>query len=253
MLKYKIEASIALIKKNEALALQYNDFGYHIAFSGGKDSQVIYELCKMAGVKFKAFFYKTSVDPPELLKFIKDNYPDVICIKPPLTMYQLILKKQMLPRQNARFCCEVLKERNGLNSVIISGIRKQESAKRRKRKEFEASCKLGCDKNMLNIILDWTLNDVFTFLDNRHVGLCILYLIKHRIGCIGCPMNHKEQRKDFVRYPNHRKAYINTIGKLMQKGKYRAFDNPEDVFNWWISGVSQKEYMANKSQMKLNL
>ena len=63
----KIQHSIELIRKAEKLALSYNDFGFHLAFSGGKDSQVIYELAKMAGVKFKAYFYKTSVDPRELL------------------------------------------------------------------------------------------------------------------------------------------------------------------------------------------
>ena len=27
--------------------------GYYVAFSGGKDSQCIYHLCEMAGVKFE--------------------------------------------------------------------------------------------------------------------------------------------------------------------------------------------------------
>ncbi|MBA7538770.1 hypothetical protein ES705_31047 [subsurface metagenome] len=88
----KIEDSIRTIQKTEKLALSYNSFGFHLAFSGGKDSQVVYELCKMAGVKFKAFFYKTSVDPKELLSFIRNKYPDVEWIKPKMTMYQLILK-----------------------------------------------------------------------------------------------------------------------------------------------------------------
>jgi len=65
----KIQHSIELIKKAETLALSYSDEGFHLAFSGGKDSQVIYELAKMAEVKFKAYFYKTSVDPRALLSF----------------------------------------------------------------------------------------------------------------------------------------------------------------------------------------
>ncbi|WP_236252609.1 phosphoadenosine phosphosulfate reductase domain-containing protein [Odoribacter splanchnicus] len=75
-----------MLQKMETVALRYSPNGFHVAFSGGKDSQVIYELCKMAGVKFKAFFYKTSVDPPELLKFIRSDYPDVIWLKPEKTM-----------------------------------------------------------------------------------------------------------------------------------------------------------------------
>lgn len=51
--------------------------GYYVAFSGGKDSQCVYHLCQMAGVKFDAHYNVTSVDPPELIRFIKKNYPDV--------------------------------------------------------------------------------------------------------------------------------------------------------------------------------
>ena len=48
------------------MALQYSPDGFHVAFSGGKDSQVIHELCRMAHVKFKAYFYQTSVYPNQL-------------------------------------------------------------------------------------------------------------------------------------------------------------------------------------------
>lgn len=250
----KIEESITQIREAEKMALQYNDFGFHVAFSGGKDSQVIYELCKMAGVKFKAFFYKTSVDPKELLSFIRQNYPDVEWIKPEYTMYQLILKKGMLPLRQCRFCCEFLKERNGLNAVVITGITKAESAKRKKRKSFESSCKLGQDKNLLNPILDWSKYEVWQFLKDRKIEVCKLYSKQQRIGCIGCPMSPKTMRRDFRDYPNNKRAYINTVAKLMErKGKYPEFENAEDVVNWWMSGLSRAVYLANKSQTKLQL
>ena len=43
--------------------------GYYLAFSGGKDSQCIYHLAVEAGVKFDAHYNKTTVDPPELVRF----------------------------------------------------------------------------------------------------------------------------------------------------------------------------------------
>jgi phosphoadenosine phosphosulfate reductase len=252
LLSFKINHSIDIIKKAEQMALKYNDFGFHVAFSGGKDSQVIYELCKMAGVKFKAFFYKTSVDPRELLSFIRKNYPNVEWIKPKMTMFQLIYKKGMLPLRQARYCCEYLKERNGLNAVVITGITKAESAKRKKRKEFESSCKIGQDKNLLNPILNWTLRDVFQFLNMRGIEICELYEIQDRIGCVGCPMSPKTMRRDFRNMPNFKKAYINTVQKLMdEKGKYSEFESAEDVVNWWSSGLSRSVYLANKLQMEL--
>lgn len=252
LLSFKINHSIDIIKKAEQMALKYNDFGFHVAFSGGKDSQVIYELCKMAGVKFKAFFYKTSVDPRELLSFIRENYPEVEWIKPKMTMYQLIYKKGMLPLRQCRFCCEYLKERNGLNAVVITGITRAESAKRKKRQEFESSCKIGSDKNLLNPILDWTKQDVLQFLKERNIELCTLYEKQERIGCVGCPMSPKTMRRDFRNMPNFKKAYVNTVQKLMtEKGKYSEFESAEDVVNWWSSGLSRSVYLANKLQTEL--
>lgn len=245
----KIQQSIELLKKVETLALKYNDFGFHLAFSGGKDSQAIYELAKMSGVKFKAYFYKTSVDPKELLSFIRNNYPDVEWIRPKMTMYQLILKKGMLPLRQARFCCEYLKERNGVNAVVITGITADESAKRAKRKEQEHSCVKGQDKIFIHPILNWTKQEVKQFLKDRKIELCSLYDIQDRIGCIGCPMSPKAMRRDFRNMPNFKKAYINTVQKLIdEKGKYSEFDNAEDVVNWWSSGKSRSVYLAGKKQ-----
>ena len=54
-LQDKINYSIDLIRRAESLALKMNPEGFYLAFSGGKDSQVIYELAKMAGVKVIRF------------------------------------------------------------------------------------------------------------------------------------------------------------------------------------------------------
>lgn len=47
MLQSKIDKAIETLQKYEKLALKYSPSGFHVAFSGGKDSQVIYELCQM--------------------------------------------------------------------------------------------------------------------------------------------------------------------------------------------------------------
>lgn len=251
-LSSKIYNSVRLIRKMEKIALLYSPSGYHVAFSGGKDSQVIHELCIMANVKFKAFFYKTSVDPPELLKFIRANYPDVTWLKPDRTMFQLILDKKMLPLRNARYCCETIKERRGLNEVVIIGVRREESTRRAKRQAFTTECKFGADKPLLSPILEWTTVDVFEFLKKRGIEVCSLYETFKRIGCIGCPMNNKTQRREFRLYPQHRKAYVNTVERLRSKhGRYLDFESAEDVLNWWCSGKKKEVYMAEKKQLCL--
>lgn len=111
--------------------------GYFVAFSGGKDSQCIYHLCQMAGVKFDAHYSVTSVDPPELVQFIKRQYPNVIFDLPRyangerITMWNLIPKHSMPPTRMVRYCCKELKESRGEGRVVVTGVRWAESARRK--------------------------------------------------------------------------------------------------------------------------
>lgn len=111
--------------------------GYFVAFSGGKDSQCIYHLCEMAGVKFDAHYSVTSVDPPELVRFIREKYPNVAMEIPhdkdgkPITMWNLIPKKLMPPTRLARYCCTNLKEKEGEGRVTVTGVRWAESNNRK--------------------------------------------------------------------------------------------------------------------------
>ena len=105
--------------------------GYYLAFSGGKDSQCIYHLCKEAGVKFDAHYSLTTVDPPEAVYFIREHYPDVIVDRPGITMWQLIVKKGMPPTRKVRYCCDELKEGGGRGRIAVTGVRWEESTKRK--------------------------------------------------------------------------------------------------------------------------
>ena len=93
--------------------------GYYLCFSGGKDSVVIKALADMAGVKYDAHYSITTVDPPELIYFIKKYHKDVEFDYPRdkdgnrITMWNLIPRKQMPPTRLARYCCEHLKEHGG--------------------------------------------------------------------------------------------------------------------------------------------
>lgn len=113
--------------------------GYYLAFSGGKDSQCIYHLAQMAGVKFDAHYRVTGVDPPELVRFIKREYPEVSFDIPhdkdgkPINMWNLIPKKMMPPTRVARYCCAVLKETGGTGRVVVTGVRHAESPRRKER------------------------------------------------------------------------------------------------------------------------
>ena len=114
--------------------------GYYLCFSGGKDSCVIKALADMAEVKYDAHYSVSSVDPPELVRFIKDVHPDVIFDYPRYkdgtvcTMWNLIPKKTMPPTRIVRYCCQYLKEQNGHGKgrLKVTGVRWAESTNRRK-------------------------------------------------------------------------------------------------------------------------
>ena len=137
-LRKKLEHSVGLLRKAERLALAYDDvYGYYLAFSGGKDSQCLYHVAKLAGVRFKAHMNLTSIDPPEVIRFVKTEYPDVELVKPKKSIFQAAVNNQILPTMRVRWCCAEYKETAGAGKVTLIGIRKAESARRAKRNEVE--------------------------------------------------------------------------------------------------------------------
>ena len=138
----KLAHTLELLRKAERVALTYDkEDGFYLAFSGGKDSQALYHAAQMAGVKFKAHMSLTSVDPPDVIRFVKQHYPDVVRHKPATSMYAMAVRKQLLPSMHVRWCCAEFKESAGAGKVTLIGIRKHESARRAKRHEVEVSRK----------------------------------------------------------------------------------------------------------------
>ena len=43
---------------------------YYLAYSGGKDSIVVEAILRMAGVGYDIHYNMTTVDPPELVRFV---------------------------------------------------------------------------------------------------------------------------------------------------------------------------------------
>lgn len=276
-LEEKIRHSVELIRKGEKMALEFDPVnGYHLAFSGGKDSQVLYHITKMAGVRFKAHMNLTSVDPPEVLRFIRREYPDVILHTPPMSIYKLAKERQLLPARNKRWCCAELKERRSDNSVQLLGIRKEESENRKRRNEIEADnhklsttldqweeheevmhqCSVGGDNLLISPIIHWTEQDIWQFMNTNNIPHCSLYDEGFkRIGCILCPMHgYKQKVIEQKRWPHSKRQWIETIQWLMNnKWKNLHFPTAELYFRWWISGKSLEQFKLDEIyQLKID-
>ena len=141
-LRNKIQHSVELIRKAEKLALIYDpENGFYNTFSGGKDSQALYYIVKMSGVKFQTHMSLTSVDPADVIRFVKTQYPSVIRHKPQISIYKKAVEIGFLPTMTKRWCCKEYKEIGGAGKVKLIGIRSEESVKRSKRNEVEVSAK----------------------------------------------------------------------------------------------------------------
>jgi len=212
--------------------------GYYLAFSGGKDSVTIYRLAEMANVQFDAHYNNTTVDPPELVRFIRENYPNVQRHRPEKSMFRLILTEKFWPpMRRRRWCCELLKECGGSGRIVVTGVRWAESIRRRERRMIEQCYKDG-SKTYLHPIIDWSTGDVWEFIHTYDIPYCSLYNEGfERLGCILCPMaGHPED--DIARWPRFARAYIRVFDRLIeirgQRGLKTSFQTGEEMFEWWI-------------------
>ena len=226
------ELAIARLKEYEEAALAKHPEGYYLAYSGGKDSDVLLHLAIKAGVKFKAYHNHTTVDPPELVYHVRTKPVEVI--KPPMSMWQLIRKKGMPPRRNARFCCEVLKEGGGAGRIVLTGVRWGESVRRSKRKMMEA-CYRTKSKHYLHPIIDWKTIDVWDYIHQEDIDYCKLYDEGFkRIGCVLCPMAG-DIAKEMERWPKIAQAWEKAIKATFRNDDPRfTFKDPEEYWQWWL-------------------
>lgn len=248
--------------------------GYFLAFSGGKDSQTLYHIAQLAGVRFEGHMNLTSVDAPEVIRFVRKHYPEVELIKPKDSIYHVAERKQLLPTKKVRWCCEEYKEHAGAGKVTLIGIRRQESSRRKKRNEVEIDSRkysgtldgldeyrkakginitnateettIGCisgkESLLISPIINWTERDVWKFLnDVVRVPHCELYDQGfHRIGCIGCPMsNPRQKRIENERWPHVRRNWIKAIISIRHGGGYFSKFLPTETL-WYGIGTNFK-------------
>ncbi|MCP4569132.1 MAG: phosphoadenosine phosphosulfate reductase family protein [FCB group bacterium] len=212
-----------LVKKATEFLQKYEPVrGYFLADSGGKDSSVARELCKMAEVKYFAGYSNTGIDPPEVVSFIKHNHPETVLLRPKENFYSLVSRK-CPPLPGRRWCCEEIKERVGIDlkrfyPVHITGVRAEESGKRARTQKVEITRRMGVVT--IKPIFHWREWHIWDFIEKHKLPYCSLYDEGfERIGCVTCPM---------IFQPNQAKLNIH---KERWPGKFRAFERA--VKKWY--------------------
>ena len=210
------EEAITRIQKFSKIALAMG-FEVCVGFSGGKDSQVVYDLCLRSGIKFKAYF-NHSFESNVTLKFIKENYPDVIKRRDyPYGFIENVWKGHngLLPTVSMPYCCQDYKHNSKyVDKCSIVGVRWEESNRRRQRKVFESKNTTTRKKNkqifnnyfeencqavgtssviQLKPVLDWRCVEIWEYIYKYKLPINPEYKRKRRVGCIICP------KADFTR------------------------------------------------------
>lgn len=273
----KIKESIDLIKQGEKLALALNPTdGYFVAFSGGKDSQVLLDLVKRSGVQHKAYYSVTTNDPPENLYFIRAFYPEVTFIHHHPNFYTLISSKG-LPTIFHRWCCRLFKEGAGAGNVVLTGVRREESNKRAsyptvdvrsRRKEHtdrttqysidnlmktHHDCIKGQDKIMIYPLADWTATDIWVYLSENKLPVNPCYKLSGRVGCMFCPFSNEEQITYYeTTYPLFHQLLLSNLQKFLDKrGGDHKLHSTLEYYEWWKSGKTLNEFLCKRNQTSL--
>ena len=221
--------------------------GYSLAFSGGKDSVVLLDIAKRSGVQFEARYAVTTIDPPELVHFIRRYHPGVKWDHPdvPFLRYMVRVKK-FPPMRNKRWCCAKYKERWGAGTVL-TGVRWAESARRRNTRQMLEHCMAGGTakhnrKMLMHPIIDWSDEEVWGYIAKYSLPYCSLYDEgRRRIGCLFCPMAYYKRRlEDAERWPRITRIWIKAFEELYTIRKSEGLSvvnwaSGEDAFWWWLA------------------
>ena len=248
-LQKKVDFAIKLLRSIP------QDGDIELSFSSGKDSDVILELAKMAGIPYRAIYKNTTIDPAGSIAHAKEMGAEVI--RPKKSFFQLV-SEYGYPSRYARFCCSFLKEYKVCDRAI-QGIRRSESRNRAERYKEPEICRVYSAKEKVKVylpILEWTDEDVAEFIKERNIKCHPLYYkggqfdVTKRLGCVGCPLQSRKKRiQEFKDNPKMLKAWIRAGQKYFLSDKYqkgKSYFKFKDAFE----SMGYQLYCDNIEQFK---
>lgn len=236
---------------------------FHVAYSGGKDSEVLLDLVKKSLPKgsFVVVFADTGMEFPDTYEVIEKT--QVRCKKEgiPFHVAQSHLGPEESwklfgpPSRHLRWCCSVHKgapqalklreisDKNDYIGMAFVGVRSHESAVRAGY-EYENYGKKQKGQFSHNSILEWTSAEVWLYIYANRLIINNAYKGGNsRVGCIFCPMSIN--KADFIiqkLYPDDLKLYID----LIMKSSGRNYgDGTFITKGGWVSRRSGRDLADN--------
>ena len=186
------------------------ELNFAVAFSGGKDSQVVLDLVSrvIAPQNYETIYTDTGMEIPFTQKTINYTINRYSVLYPEFKFHTAKADKDILflwnkfgtPSRIHRWCCSVSKTipfakkikqifNNNDKYVVFEGVRAEESSKRSKYSRVTINSKKTKQINA-EIILDWNVTEVFLYLFYRNIIFNDGYRFGlTRVGCSICPFS----------------------------------------------------------------
>lgn len=177
------------------------------SFSGGKDSQVVLDLCTRAipPAAFDAIYSDTGYELPTSLALYEDvqayynaKFPDLRFLL--ARNHETVLNywdKIGTPSDNHRWCCSIMKTaplyrmlklKGNKRAIVLAfdGVRAEESSRR------ESYQRIGKGKHTFvfnaHPILLWNAVEIYLYIFSHNLPINVAYRYgKARVGCLVCP------------------------------------------------------------------
>lgn len=242
-LEYLIEQTIEFLHEN------LSDKGkIFVGFSGGKDSIVLADLMEQSGLDHQLYYSMTGIDPPEIVSFIRKQYPQCKFLKPKRSFWYHLTRKNP-PSNRHRWCCRELKKLPSANIPLkhrTMGIRAEEGAARAKYKQIEYIYTLNVWH--YSPILHWKESDIWEYIEERKLAYPDLYdRGLSRIGCVICPFHSSGRGAGHNFYREHWPRFFDLFEKKCREwfakrqfqGRDMFFDTADEFIENWYRGNVQ--------------
>lgn len=234
------------ILEDEAMDFIFNSFKNYksrveamvVAFSGGKDSQVILDLVSrtIPAENYICVFQDTDMELPttyNLVEYTKQEYSykypnfNFVIAKNDTSAVEL-WDKYGPPSRTSRWCCSVMKTAvfrkkmkevfntdKQVDALVFEGVRAEESARRRGYDRIGDSVK---HTNLINCrpIFNWNMSEIFLYMFSRNIVINPAYRLGlTRVGCGVCPFASDWSEYVIKRvFPQCSEKYIDIIEKM---------------------------------------
>jgi 3'-phosphoadenosine 5'-phosphosulfate sulfotransferase (PAPS reductase)/FAD synthetase/ferredoxin len=219
------------------------------SFSGGKDSQVVLDLCTRAipSTDFEVIYSDTGYELPtslslydEVQEYYKKLYPDLrFSIARNHEKVINYWDKIGTPSDTHRWCCAVMKtaplyrmlktsDNKQAKVLTFDGVRSEESTRRSEYNRIGKGVKHDTVINARPIFF-WSLVEIFLYLWKYDLPINPAYRQgMTRVGCLICPFgNEWNEMVAKVHYPDQLHPFLDRIEKLSVKAGVK--DNKEYI------------------------